>query len=360
VLVANGIGADGHTTPDTEVYDPSTDSWSSAGAITRRYLDAAVRLNDGRAMVIGGLNLSGLVNDPEIYDPATNRWSAAAPMHLARDGHVAVTLQDGRVLVAGGNQDLQTPMSSVEIYDPSSNSWSSAASMMVPRMYFAAILLDSGKVLVAGGGESGPVAEVYDPASDSWSATGPVQANHFDETLTRLSDGKVLMVGGGGDNNVAPTDVEVYDPATNNWTVAASLPEPRWDDEATLLSDGTVLVTGGDVPYADNQPLSSTLIFNWNTPEPGGLTAAAPSASAAPTTGATASAGASLARAQPAVSLPEVPVALSKTGHLAAASHHSSWPFSPFLLAVLSGAMLILMGAGGLALHAIHQQRRRF
>lgn len=38
----------------------------------------------------------------EIFDPATNRWTATSPMPVARSGGAAVLLDDGSVLVVGG------------------------------------------------------------------------------------------------------------------------------------------------------------------------------------------------------------------------------------------------------------------
>ena len=37
----------------------------------------------------------------EIFDPATGAWTKADPMRYARYGAIAVTLADGRILVAG-------------------------------------------------------------------------------------------------------------------------------------------------------------------------------------------------------------------------------------------------------------------
>ena len=50
----------------------------------------------------------------ELYDPGTRAWTATASLGLARAGHTATLLPDGRVLVAGGGS------ASAELYDPGS------------------------------------------------------------------------------------------------------------------------------------------------------------------------------------------------------------------------------------------------
>ena len=92
---------------------------------------------------------------PEIYDPATGTWSSAGDTAETRGDHVAALLQDGRVLVVGGGYDpmrgAYQARSSAELYDPVAGTWSSAGKMSVGRYRFTASLLPDGRVLVAGG-----------------------------------------------------------------------------------------------------------------------------------------------------------------------------------------------------------------
>ena len=55
-------------------------------------------------------------------------------MSQARYGHSAVLLDDGRVLVAGGNiSSFITKTPNAEIYDPATDTWSSTGAMSTPR-----------------------------------------------------------------------------------------------------------------------------------------------------------------------------------------------------------------------------------
>jgi hypothetical protein len=76
--------------------------------------EAAVRLTDGRVLVVGG------DGDPdhrtaEIYVPSERRYVGAGALRVMRDQHTATLLGDGTVLIAGGSYDD----TSLELFGPS-------------------------------------------------------------------------------------------------------------------------------------------------------------------------------------------------------------------------------------------------
>ena len=99
-------------------------------------------------------------------------------MGTPRDDHTAVRLLDGRVLVLGGSSD-GSGVTSAQLYDPLSGTWTATASMANPREGGATLLHD-GRVLVGdleGANPDDPTsgihgAEIYDPQSGTWTATG--------------------------------------------------------------------------------------------------------------------------------------------------------------------------------------------
>ena len=75
-------------------------------------------------------------------------------MSVGRDVHAATRMNDGRVLITGGNINFMTGSTSVattEIYDPVSRTFSAGPNMTGTRQQHNSILLQSGKVLVASG-----------------------------------------------------------------------------------------------------------------------------------------------------------------------------------------------------------------
>jgi len=65
---------------------------------------AATLLNDGRVLITGGQTGGGDTSEAEIYDPATGIFSSTGSMTTARDGHTATLLQNGLVLITGGSR----------------------------------------------------------------------------------------------------------------------------------------------------------------------------------------------------------------------------------------------------------------
>jgi hypothetical protein len=174
-------------------------------------------------------------------------------MTVARVLHSATLLPNGKVLIAGGADPTNTPVSDwgrAELYDPVTGTFARTGNMTDPRTGAPATLLFSGQVLIAGcdlnqGGS--PTAELYDPATGTFTATGSMLNRRCRQTATLLNNGKVLIVGGWYPPNAhsAPTyqPAEIYDPSTGTFTPTADLLDPQ-AETATLLPNGRVLITG--------------------------------------------------------------------------------------------------------------------
>lgn len=355
-LVTGGVNAGTNTAagPRHQAYSStyvfgtgnSAEGWARSGLLgTARVTPSAVSLQDGRVLVLGGYYVSGsesgtgsaataalaawrpgpagtapepapddvspgvivpALATAELYDPASGTWSATGSMRFARFDAPAVTLADGRVLVAGseaaGNGENwrytewdavtiridDRATTTAEIFDPRSGrfslqalppmDWSSIADLgpaadqeqTSPGVLVATA--DGGAVLVGQGitwhAESGDdyVQAVrtlrFDPASGAWTTVDqrifvygpdrtPVErgGGHSREgaLVALLADGHVLVAGG---QYFIPygvaTDAELYDPASNTWTELPPMTQPRAWGTAVTLPDGTVLLVGGD------------------------------------------------------------------------------------------------------------------
>ena len=174
---------------------------------------------------------SATAPNPSAFPLTSGVWIATGSLGTPRSGHDAVRLLDGRVLVVGGAEGDEND-TSAEVYDPVSGTWSATGSMLKPHAGPATLLLD-GRVLVGDIDEPGadnPVegSELYDPATGTWSVTGTMVLGGF-ATATLLRDGKVLVRSDGGS--------ELFDPDTGTWTATRSKPvqrpQPRGHPAAT-------------------------------------------------------------------------------------------------------------------------------
>jgi N-acetylneuraminic acid mutarotase len=239
-------------TAGTDLYDPVANTWvAGATMATARESHSATLLANGKVLVVGGLidkNCDCDTSSAELYDPVSNTWSSAGAMSVPRVGHTATLLANGKVLVAGGgNSGDGQGLATAELYDPIANAWVTAGSMATARRSHTATLLRNGKVLVAGGGIASGVitaaAELYDPAADTWVAAGGLATARESHSATLLANGKVLVAGGSIAGGVTAS-AELYDAATNMWSSAGNMLHPHANPTATLLPNGQVLVAG--------------------------------------------------------------------------------------------------------------------
>ena len=255
VLVIAGYA--GFWLNNAELYDPDTGGSTQTLPIYSHGVEhTATRLNDGRVLVIAGATRSGSPGPDdrvEIFDPRTNNWQRAAPHVDIEGSHTATVLDDGRVLVAGGNADPS-------VYDPTNDTWQPAGKLINDRWESMAVRLLDGQVLLAGGrllAEERIIrnVEIYDPTSNTWQEAPPTNQPHYRGTMTLLPDGRVLVAGGSryldnawNDRTAILNSVEIYDPASDRWDSVTSLGQARAEHTATLLPNGRVLITGGVGP----------------------------------------------------------------------------------------------------------------
>ena len=210
-----------------------------------RGVHTATLLNNGKVLIAGGEQDAATVflASAELYDPTTRSFSPTGNLDTARWAHTATRLNDGKVLIAGGENKNGT-LTDAELYDPSTGTFSPTGDLNTPRSFHTATLLNNGMVLIAGGCCYVASAELYDPTTGTFSPTGSLNVGREYSTATLLKDGKALLVGGNaGQGDLA--SAELYDPTTGTFTTTGSLSSGERYQAATLLSDGTVLITGG-------------------------------------------------------------------------------------------------------------------
>jgi hypothetical protein len=252
------------------VYGAGT--WVAADPLpVARWATASAVLHDGRVMVVGGATGTSsfdAVAAAAIFDPVTGKWTAVTDMLQPRAYAMAVTLDDGSVLVAGGSENGQ-PLDTAERYNPSNGTWVAAGRLNLPRTQGTLTLLGDGRALAAGGGIEGSpawtstaTAEIFDPTIGTWSLVAPMSVARARQTATLLQDGEVLVAGGAttyhGETGSVTATAEIFDPRADSWRAAPPMSEPRYVDAASLLRDGRVLVAGGWYSTSNSDPSHAT------------------------------------------------------------------------------------------------------
>jgi hypothetical protein len=270
VLIAGGE-VSGTSLATAELYDPATGTFTATGNLNvPRHNHTATLLNDGTVLIAGGSSRIGR-NPPtkvpcaELYDPTAKSFKLTGCLGTARDEHTATLLNNGKVLIAGGNANPPGGyLASAELYDPATSTFSPAGMMGKMRYLHTATLLKNGMVLIAGGADptrnAGAIAdaELYNPESGTFIATGKLQAARYRSTALLLNTGAVLVVGGGDENGYLGS-AELYNLTTQTFTVTGSLKVARLGHKLALLKDGMVLVVGG---HGEGGALASAELYD--------------------------------------------------------------------------------------------------
>ncbi|HET9695382.1 MAG TPA: kelch repeat-containing protein [Terriglobales bacterium] len=223
-------------------------------------------LNDGTVLIVGGSGITEAIHKmAHRYVPDNDSYQGAGQLNTARMAHVAFTLPDGKVVVAGGfnlysgASPFDPAFKSTEIYDPALSVFTPGPDMTVPRRHHVATQLKDSRVLITGGIQlqgsgfsASPNTEIYDPATNAFTAGNRMTDGRWMHTATLLADGKVLIAGGRNNNCTANCPIyslntaEIFDPAAGTFTPTGSMKISRYNHTATLLDDGRVLILGGE------------------------------------------------------------------------------------------------------------------
>lgn len=286
VLIAGGSSGSSPSVAlsSAELYDPFTGIFTATGSLNSARSDhSATLLSNGKVLLAGGSdrNLpSPELDSAELYDPTTGLFSyttavaggSQTRLNNARSTHAAILLDNGKVLLAGGETDT------AELYDPVTGDFSFTANTLSSvRVSSAAALLANGKVLISGGHTVGGAAylnsaDLYDPlvgTNGTFSPTGSMNETRAYHASTRLPNGKVLITAGFYGLGVGRNTAELYDPASGSFSMVTSncpgtLPATimctnRAAHLSTLLPNGLVLIAGG---YNDGGVGKSAELFN--------------------------------------------------------------------------------------------------
>ena len=256
-FVVGGTNVDGISFSSPKIWDPATGVWTSSGLMaTARSFPASALLKDGRVIVIGGEYQKGTTDTylatAEVFTPAAGTFAKTGSLKVARSAALAVTLTDGRVLVAGGFTS-KGAVADTEIWNPGTGTWASVGATPIWGGSSLVALSDGG-ALLAGGQDKAQkgIATVYrfDATADKWVAAAKMITAAYDRVAAVLANGQVLVAGGlPAHLKPAIAAAELFDPATGKWTATVAMPSAREQSKAVLLPDGSILVAGGDAGY---------------------------------------------------------------------------------------------------------------
>lgn len=249
-----------------EVYDPTTDRWTSKAPLPVGLHHVGIGVVDGRLYVIGGYGKSGLsvwnpVATVYAYDPATDSWIERVSMPTAR-GALSVTEHDGKLYAIGG-YDRKANNAQVEVYDPVRNVWTTAAPLPTPRDHLATATV-AGRIYAIGGRVDGDysrnlaVTERYDPETDHWKRVADLPTARSGITAAVVA-GSIYVIGGEGAAGTFKEN-EVYDPVRDTWQRMAPMPTARHGLGSAVVQGRIYVISGGPSPGGSFSDLNEVFI----------------------------------------------------------------------------------------------------
>lgn len=237
-------------------YDQNSQSWSAVTPLlTNRNYAKLELLPNNNLFIMGGKNTSNTeLNSTEIYNPQTGNLSLGPTLAFGGESFEMITLNNGKILIAGAYGPAYNPVKTSLLYDHLTNTISATGDFNVARAYSRMIKLDDGKILATAGDSDTPeniteTCELYDQSTGQWTLTGSLNKGRTYGALGKLRDGRVLVTAGYDkvDFSTHLKSVEIFNPQTGTWTTSvATLNKARTDFPLFIeLSNGDVVIAGG-------------------------------------------------------------------------------------------------------------------
>ncbi|MDP4265066.1 MAG: BNR-repeat neuraminidase N-terminal domain-containing protein [Bacteroidota bacterium] len=238
-------------------------TWSTLApmANSRLYFSSQI-LKDGRVYVAGGEYGSGGAQG-EVYNPLTNTWtSAPAPGQTVSDANSEI-IPDGRILqalVAGS-------LTGTLIYNPVTNTYSAGPTALGIHNESAWVKLADNSILYVN--RLSTASERYIPSLNQWVADGTVPVQLYDAFGDEagagllLPDGRAFFLGSSG-------HTAYYTPSGTNspgtWAAGPDIPSGRGtpDAPAAIMVNGKILCAVSPAPTSANHFPSPTSFYEFN------------------------------------------------------------------------------------------------
>ena len=223
---------------------PEMPTWEPVGVLETPRDDFVTAVVDGRIWVLGGMtgDRGNRLTSIEVYDPSTEEWTTSKlemPVGLASFEGVAV---GRKIFVFGGLTAASRPSDFAAVLDTSTGKWQRLPALPHAR-YAHTVTLHDGRIYVIGGeavAGTVPEVDVFDVATGRWSRGTDMPRPRGSHDTVSTPDGLYVL---GGWLDAGPTElVQVYEPRGDTWSEGPALPEPVSRGGAAVL-DGRLWVS---------------------------------------------------------------------------------------------------------------------
>ncbi len=206
IYIIGGILQDIGRTGLNQVYDPLTDTWENRTSMLTPRNGLCANVVNGKIYLIGGSRdvSNPTINPPseknEVYDPTTDTWTTKAEIPIGV-AYYATAVVDNKIYILGGAYDLWSGSKGNfnQVYDPETDTWADAEPVPIEFREAAAgattgelapkrIYMLGGYVTVNYSTNPCNLTQVYDPEKNIWSTGAPMPTPHANFGVAVIND----------------------------------------------------------------------------------------------------------------------------------------------------------------------------
>jgi len=275
-VVEGKIYAIGGGSVVNEMYDPTTDTWTTKTPMPTPRKSFGIAVYENKVYCIGG---SGGGGANEVYDPATDTWENKTSMPTRRYG-IGANVVEGKIYVIGGKNASGWIDGVNEVYDPATDRWTTKTPIPTRVSFYASAVVDN-KIYVIGGYNGSvyvDLTQIYDPETDTWSNGAPIPFPAVGvgagATTGVWAPKRIYVIGATQPYGISSTDWEgnvlevlinnvqnqIYDPERDEWSTGAALPIARIlfgvavvDDILYAIGGTNSMMFSSYITFGDNQ-----------------------------------------------------------------------------------------------------------
>lgn len=145
----------------TQIYDFSTDQWSSGADMMDASSAFSAEMIDGKIYTFGEYQSPRRLTNVMEYDPGNDSWKTLGELPEIFWSHGSI-VYDGLIYLFGGYDNNFNPQKSVRTYDPATDSWSQLPDMLMADAKSAVCVYDDEIYLF------NEKAQKYTPSDSTW------------------------------------------------------------------------------------------------------------------------------------------------------------------------------------------------
>jgi hypothetical protein len=197
----------------TEVYDPVTDTWEAKEPMPIACSNLDANVVGDRIYLITGLTygdvfpFQGYNDENQVYDPTTDSWSTKTPIPSANSAYTSAVV-DNKIYVIGTDHLTQ-------IYNPETDAWTSGTPSPTLILFSGGEAttgeLAPTRIYVLGGlypysNIAANLTQVYDPVAEMWTTGTPMPTARWALGVAVVNDELYAIGGYDGDTYLAANE----------------------------------------------------------------------------------------------------------------------------------------------------------